>query len=407
MEINEQILYLKELAEIVKEISNEDIMVVNKKRWINHNKLKSDKPFILCFPENAWNELLPFSSMKCDDLVFRTWEYKLRQNIYWWQNIRDDNVVTNNFDIPYKISMSDYGFEIDYHKTEANGSYKVETAIKSLDEIIDKIKYRKFGVDKTETIHQYEMAKEIFDDVLNVRIKGPNCFSFGLSSEAIKLIGLENFMLFMYDEPESLHKLMEFLMNDQMNFMDFMEREELLFPNNENDYIPSGGIGYSDEFELKNDKKYTFKDMWGFSESQETVSVSPEMFNEFVFTYQKPLIDRIGILSYGCCEPLENRWNYIKELKNLRRISVSPWSNQEKMSEYLKNDYIYARKPNPSIVSSIFDEEAIKQDLAYTLKVAEHCNLEIILKDTHTVHNEPARITNWVKIARNMIDSIY
>ena len=46
-------------------------------------------------------------------------------------------------------------------------------------------------------------------------------------------------------------------------------------------------------------------DMWGFTESQETVRVSPKMVGEFVFPYQRPLQERFGLNCYGCCEPLD------------------------------------------------------------------------------------------------------
>ena len=59
----------------------------------------------------------------------------------------------------------------------------------------------------------------------------------------------------------------------------------------------------------------------GLSESQETVGVSPELFEEFVFQYQLPIISRFGFACYGCCEPVDSRWHVIKKIPNLRRVS--------------------------------------------------------------------------------------
>ena len=75
--------------------------------------------------------------------------------------------------------------------------------------------------------------------------------------------------------------------------------------------------------------------MWGFGESQETVGVSPEMFAEFVLPYQLPILERFGLNCYGCCEPLDKRWEYVKQIPRLRRVSVSPWSNRAFMAERL------------------------------------------------------------------------
>ena len=54
--------------------------------------------------------------------------------------------------------------------------------------------------------------------------------------------------------------------------------------------------------------------MWGFCESQETVGVSPKMFEEFVFAYQLPILDRFGLNIYGCCEPLDRRFDIVKRI---------------------------------------------------------------------------------------------
>ena len=81
--------------------------------------------------------------------------------------------------------------------------------------------------------------------------------------------------------------------------------------------------------------KPRLKDMWGFCESQETVSVDPELFAEFVLPYQMPILERFGLNCYGCCEGLDSRWDYIRHIPNLRRVSVSPWADEAKMAEQL------------------------------------------------------------------------
>lgn len=76
-------------------------------------------------------------------------------------------------------------------------------------------------------------------------------------------------------------------------------------------------------------------DMWGFVEAQETVSVSPAMYGEFVFPYHRELAERFGLNYYGCCEPYETRWQYVKQLPRLRRVSVCPWSDVATVPELL------------------------------------------------------------------------
>jgi hypothetical protein len=149
------------------------------------------------------------------------------------------------------------------------------------------------------------------------------------------------------------------------------------------------------------------KDLWGLSESQETVSVSPAMFEEFVFPYQLPVISRFGLSYYGCCEPVNNRWHIIKQIPNLRRVSVSPWADEEAMAANLGHEYIYCRKPNPAYVSTKWDEALIREDLRNTLTLTKGQPVEFALKDVHTLAHEPWRLGRWCDIAREEIARIY
>ncbi len=75
------------------------------------------------------------------------------------------------------------------------------------------------------------------------------------------------------------------------------------------------------------------------------------------------------------------------------------------MAEALGRDYVYSRKPNPTLISTEhFDEDAIRNDLRKTLAIAKDCNVEIVMKDVHTLAGEPQRMGRWVQIVREVID---
>ena len=147
----------------------------------------------------------------------------------------------------------------------------------------------------------------------------------------------------------------------------------------------------------------TLNETWGFTESQETVGVSPEMFAEFVYPYQRPLQEKFGLNYYGCCESIEKRWDTIRQSPNLRCVSVAPWSDQAQCAELLGRDYVYCRKPNPSPVCMGFNEEAIRQEFEETLTHAGALNTVMILKDTHTIENAPERFAKWVETGRQIL----
>jgi len=66
---------------------------------------------------------------------------------------------------------------------------------------------------------------------------------------------------------------------------------------------------------------------------------------------------------------------------------------------------VYSRKPNPTLISTErFDEAAIRADIRHTLSAAKGCRVELVMKDVHTLNNEPERAARWVKIAREEIE---
>lgn len=406
---------LRSLAARVREVAELPVMEARKKSWTNFNGLKPEKPMILCFPEGAWRELLPEKDMQCESQELRAWEWKLRSQIYWWEHINDDNVLEKWFNIPWDITPGDYGVDITEVHGEGLGSYKYIPPIEDLEKDFDKLHYRGYTVDREKTLGKIALADELFGDLLPARVRGTSYLTSSITWEAIKLIGMEALFTNMYDDPDNLHRLIQFLGEEQTRYYDWLEKEGLLTLDNENDYVGTGGVGYTDELPQKDggdgslksaqpqSNGISLKDIWGRTDSQETIGASPAMFAEFVLKYQIPLLSRFGLNCYGCCEPLQDRWQYIKDIPNLRRLSVSPWCDQEKMADYLGKNYIFSRKPNPAHVCMNFDEEIIRKDLKDTLRIAKDCVLEIILKDTHTLSNEPERIGRWIKIAREEV----
>jgi hypothetical protein len=215
-------------------------------------------------------------------------------------------------------------------------------------------------------------------------------------------------MFDVYDNPDLIHRIMSILRDGTLAMLDRLEEEGLLGHNRDGTYVGSGGLGWSNELpSVDFDGKVRCADMWGFAESQETVGISPEMFAEFVFPYQKPILERFGLNCYGCCEPLDKRWHVVKEIPHLRRVSVSPWADRRKMVEQLEDKYIYSLKPNPAYLAmSTFDEDYIRADLREVFQITQNCCVEIIMKDNHTIGNDPQRVIRWVQIAREEVEQV-
>lgn len=210
----------------------------------------------------------------------------------------------------------------------------------------------------------------------------------------------------LYDEPEKVHELIKILLQGTMEKLDFLESNNLLSLNNDGTFVGSGGIGFTSELQPTGfNGQVATKDMWGLAESQITVGVSPSMFEEFIFPYQKTLMERFGLTCYACCESMNDRFDIVKSVKNLRRVSVSPWANREIMSEKLNDNYIYSLKPSPSyIATNTINEELIRNDIKSALKITRKNHVELVMKDNHTLGINPENIKRWVQIAREEME---
>jgi hypothetical protein len=398
---------LRSLAGRVREIAELPEQAIRKRRLTNHNALKPERPIILAYPECAWLELLPESSLHCEDKTLRGWEQSLRKKIYWWDHLRDDNTVEPYFNLGWDIDMGNYGFDIAYEHGDNRGSYHWVPPLQDIEAGFDQLKPAILAVDRKKTLAHVGLATELFGDLLPTRIRASYFWTSGLTWEAIKLIGLETLMLAPYDQPEGLHRLMGFLRDEHMRLLKWLQSEELLSDCNQDDHVGSGGVAYTTELPQPGRKPgdpVRLKDIWGFAESQETVGVSPEMFKEFILPYQLPILAEFGLSCYGCCEGLHDRIDSILEIPNLRRVSVSPWCEQKIMADKLGQNYVFSRKPNPTQICLTFNEAAIRDDLATTLGIAGGGPLEIIMKDTTTVQNEPWRISRWIQIALEEVE---
>jgi hypothetical protein len=398
---------LCELAKKFATITNAPAMEQRRQRWYAHNDMAEGKPMVLCFPEGSWPELLGDGDLLCEDAAARGYEYSLRQKIYWHDVIGDDAAQEGCIYVSPAVDLGNYGVDVTYSYGESRGSYRWEHPIKNLDGDLARLKMPEPTHDRQETERRLEEAHGLFDGILDVRLRpGLDYWTLGMTTDIIRLIGLDDLFIYMYYNPDGLHALMAFMSESKMKMLDWYEAQVgLVQPNDKDGYTGSGGQAYTHGFDTG--AASPLMRAWGFAESQETVGVSPKMFGEFIFPYQLPLLARFGLNCYGCCEPVHERLRYIQQIPRLRRVSVSPWCDQGIMAEALGRSAVFSRKPNPALICASFNEAAARADIVSTLEAAKGCNIELIMKDTHTVQNEPWRIARWVQIAHEEVDKRY
>ncbi|MCR4397483.1 MAG: hypothetical protein NUV93_00775 [Firmicutes bacterium] len=393
---------LREMAKLVAEVSHAPQQTEKRDLWKRHNGLQGARPMILVFPEGSWREILPLESMTISDPFWRDYEWYLRKTLYRWDNLPDDYVIEPVLPVPLVYTSSGWGIGIRRkYSSDPGGSYAFDAAIKDPRDI-EGLKPPDVEVDWEATRSNLQAVEDVFGDILDVRLNRRVRLDTSLVATLAGLRGLEQLMIDMIDRPNWVHEAMDILMRGTMRLLDRVEADGLLELNNRADYVGSGGLGYTDELPQpgSSERGLRLRDLWGFAEAQEYAHVSPAMHDEFALRYQIPLLARFGLNCYGCCEPLTRKFDIVKRIPRLRRVSVSPWADLRIAAEALGRDFILSWKPNPALLVGELSPDLILKILRDGITVTGGCVVEIILKDTHTVEGHPERLTRWVEIAR-------
>jgi hypothetical protein len=399
---------LRSLARQVAAIAAGDEQAGKRQLWLDHNSLRATRPLIFCDPEKAWYEIIPLDGLRCRGGLARIWEFKLRKELFWAERIRDDRVIEPVFRVHHVYEESDRGLAARIIGDSDRGSYRWDAPLNDYADL-SVLKPREVIPDARKTSALLSCAQETFEGILEVRLEGAWWWSLGMTSDLILLRGFEQALYDLYDDPKGFHALMAFLRDENLAKLDFLEPQGLLSLNNGGDFIGTGGYGWSRELPGPgfDGTRVRTRDLWGFCESQETSGVSPELFEEFVFAYQLPILERFGLNIYGCCEPLDSRWEIVRRIPRLRKVTVSPWSDVRLMAERLGDRYIFCRKVNPTRVSvAHVDEEVVRAELRETFQAAarNNCRVQVLLRDIVTLAGNPDNAVRWTAIAREESD---
>jgi len=396
---------LRDLARRVAEVAALPVQAERARFWRDFNALRPHRPMVLAFPEGGWRDLVPESDLQCADRLLRSWEMALRRTLFRHEHICDDWPITDAFNVGWVVDRGDYGLSETIIRTEALGSFRWDAPVKTPEDM-EKLHLRHVGINREETARRTDLAQDILGDVLQVRTHGSLWWTCGLTWTLINLRGLQQVMVDMYDNPGLLHRLMAFLRDATLAELETLEREGVLSLNcGTDDYVGSGGVGAIDELPAAGfDGHVRMQDMWVLGESQEFVGVGPDQFHEFALQYQLPILKRFGLVCYGCCEPLDQKFDLIiRHIPNLRRVSVSPWCDKHVAAQKLADRYIYSWKPNPAtICGTSVDYDAVERDIRETMSAARGCCLEMVMKDTHTFQGDPDRVRRWSEIASRL-----
>lgn len=394
---------LRSLAKTQLEIANSEKNLIRTREWIDHNACRGKRPMVHLEIDNFTQEVL-LPQMQCQDPMARRIEKRLLHNFFNMQVLDDDKVVAPYFGVWWDLDLKPWGFEVQKELASDGGlGQHFAEQVGELGEEMDKFKPSDFRLKKDETIEYFKACEDTFGDVLPVKWAGKSLTCW-LTQDVVHILGMENMYFALYDYPDEFMQILDQLANDYIRFFEKWQDSGLLYPTAGFEECNQGSVCLSDE--LPGEGPVKLNQIWLHMDSQETINISTDMFESMIWGSYKKVAEKFGLVSFGCCDPLERLWPCLSQLKNLRKASISPWTDEAYMGEALAGrKTIYHRKPNPNFigVTEILDEDAWRGHITTTLKHAKNCTLEFSIRDVYTIHNDISKAKRSVEIIKECI----
>ena len=396
---------IRGLAARMAEIAALPVQEEKRGLWRKLNALHPERPMVM-IDQVCWNEMEVGDELRlrCEDPECRWYEEFLRQTLFQWDHFRVDMVVEPFIRVPMAIHNTGFGVQVQEEVAVMDATNSVvghhfNNQFRTMEDL-EKVKIPQVSHDPLETQRRLEVAHQLFDGLLEVRAWGADPY-LSLWDPISTWMSVEGALYALVDQPELMHGLVGRMTDGYLSMLDQLEEQGLLCGSQSlihctgawTDELPAPGY---------NPAKPRTKDLWMFGLAQMFSTVSPRMFQEFEVDYASRICERFGLVYYGCCDPLDGKMAQVRMIPHVRKVSMSPWVNQEKGAAQIHGDYVFSRKPSPAMLAyDGFDPEAVRADLTATREICAkyNCPLEFILKDISTVRYEPTRLFQWADIA--------
>lgn len=411
---------VRELADRWAEIAALPVMAERKRQWRALHDLRPERPMIL-FEVGTVDDYVAAHELRCVHPILRAVEATMREHIRHFDEVGDDIVFEPWYRLGWDVLDTGWGVEVVQipGPVAPDGSsigYTFNFPIRTPQDVA-KLQPRRFRVDRDGTLAKSRLLEDTFGDLVPVKVGNYDHFMtdqgaeswagnyfIGLTWQIYRFIGNEGLLGWVYEAPEAIHALMEYMAADRERQFDLLESEGLIVPNTDNQLAGPRAYGYVSELPPPDEAPGTLGDLWCWAESQESAPISPAMFGEFVLPYLKRVTDRFGLVYYGCCEPVHDRLEMIIDaMPNLRSVSVTPWADFDIVAGMLGDRYVFSRKPDPVPISGPTPHwDRAEADLRRTYDAARDCNVEILYRDVYDVGGDRTRLARWVELARSV-----
>ena len=133
---------------------------------------------------------------------------------------------------------------------------------------------------------------------------------------------------------------------------------------------------------------------------QEGLLLSPAMWEEFLLDYQRPVLERFALVSYGCCENLTHKIGGVLSIPNLRIFVSSAWTDLAKVVDAVGDRYTIMWRQKAGDVVFPDDLSGQRRHLREGLRIAKGCYVQIVLRELQTLRGRMRRLHEWARIAK-------
>lgn len=339
--------------------------------------------------------------MQCEGEHARRIEKRMLSTIANFTLFEDDTLVPSYYAVKDYLRFVPFGLPV--RKRESGGvGHHFIPYLCDLEEDEHLLGASDFGVDEDAATQELAEAQELFGDILPVK-RISDCMYCCPTQDIVHIMNMDDMYIAMLDDEERFHRVMRRLTDDYRAFFDMLESGRHIRSAARDQHLNQGSYCFTDEL-TDGIEGAALKDCWLFMDSQETSGISPQMYADVVFPYYKELMSLFGLVSYGCCEAVHTIWDSCHStIPNMRKVSISPWCDEEFMGDRLRGTGItYLRKPPATLlgVGSELDEAATLACFTKTAKAAQGCKLEVAQRDVYQLNNTPDKVKRYVQLFR-------
>jgi uroporphyrinogen-III decarboxylase len=299
-------------------------------------------------------------------------ELQLRQKLYHFEHFDDDTYIDDIVIIPFEHYFEYSLFGIDLRYDDRGCPIFGNSPLKG-EKTVNKLTPHNFYTtgEMPRILRIYETIREIVKDRLRINLR---LWERGGLDIAIQLLGYENFIVNTLENPNFIHELMNYIVDERIRWFEAYYNYS---------GVEKGPVGISDDW-------------------LNIPFITPEIFRDFVLPYYLK-IEKYhgGITNIHTCGNMEQLITYWLEIKSLNNFEISPWSNLERSVSKIPSDksLSIALKNSDVLLGT---EETIRSKLREIIDICKGRKFSINVKGLQKMHDDVKEDIMQVKMFINI-----